>query len=253
MKSPPNRQNGIVAILDALGAASYSGPEIESFLKSREIALSLLDERIEDVARKIDRSQVEIFTLNDTVVIVLKTGDIAPNLGEILAFVSTLRKFLVDSMANNILFRGSMATGTFYIDAESNTVMGEAITDAAAWYDKAEWVGIHLTPRTSMSIQRWFELTANTRRHQLLDYSVPLKDGRVIETKAVNWPKIFVDPKLTPWKTGVKPREKLLELLSAHSVPLGTERKYSNTIAFFDEAAKEIEKTNKKLKTPPKA
>jgi hypothetical protein len=37
----------VVAILDALGAASYRDTEIENFLKSRENALKLLDGKIE--------------------------------------------------------------------------------------------------------------------------------------------------------------------------------------------------------------
>jgi hypothetical protein len=28
------------------------------------------------------------------------------------------------------------------VDDTTNTVMGEAVSDAAAWYDKADWIGI---------------------------------------------------------------------------------------------------------------
>ncbi len=246
MKSPENKQHGMVAILDALGAASYSDPEIVCFLKSREIVLQSLDERIAGIPMKIDRAQMEIFTFNDTIIIVLKTGDVAADIEQIIAFVGILRRFLIDSLANKILFRGSMAAGSFYIDKDSYTVMGQAITDAAAWYDKAEWIGIHATPRTTMLIQRCFEKTLNMRRHLLLDYNVPLKDGSTAKAKAVNWPKIFLDPKLSPFRGGEKPREKLFELLSLHPVPFGTERKYWNTVAFFDHASSEIETDGKK-------
>src|ERR1700733_2664089 len=108
MKSPKAKQHGMVAILDALGAASYSDPEIERFMRSREIALRLLDEKMEDVSRVVDADRLETFTFNDTIVIVLKTGTAPPDLEEIVVFFSILRKFLVDSLANNILFRGSL-------------------------------------------------------------------------------------------------------------------------------------------------
>jgi hypothetical protein len=244
MKSPTNPQNGVVAILDALGAATYSDPEIVSFLNSREIVLLSLDERIAGVSKKIDPDQIEIFTFNDTIVIILKTGKTPASIDEIIVFVGLLRRFLVDSLKNNILFRGSFAAGTFYIDAGKQTVMGQAISDAAAWYDKSEWIGIHATPRTAMLMQRWFEKNSNSRRHLLLDYSIPLRAGGSVQSKAVNWPKILIDPKLTPPVHDEKPREMLMEHLSRHPVPFGTERKYQNTIEFFDHAQKEIERKN---------
>jgi hypothetical protein len=39
--------------------------------------------------------------------------------------------------------------------------MGEAVTDAAAWYERANWIGIHATPRASMLIDRFIEEEEN--------------------------------------------------------------------------------------------
>lgn len=242
MKSPVNKQHGMIAILDALGAASYSDLEIQSFLRSRENALRLLDEKIEGVLGEINRNQVDIFTFNDTILIAFKTNSEPPRLKQIVAFFTILRKFLVDSLTHKILFRGSVAIGTFYTDNDSNTVMGQAVTDAAAWYDKAEWIGIHATPKTTIVIQRWLERDSTTKGHLMLDYDVPLTDDKSIRVKAVNWPKVFFVNSLTPCTADEEPREKLLQLLSEHAVPLGTEKKYFNTIAFFDRAVKEIKK-----------
>ena len=86
----------------------------------------------------------------------------------------------------------------------------------------------------------------------MLDYPVPLKNGTVIQLKAVNWPKVFLLPKWTPCKSGETPREKLFELLSAHPVPIGTESKHLNTIAFFDHALKEIASEEKPRKPATK-
>jgi len=241
------KQNGIVAILDALGAATYTDEEVEQFLKSREIALNSMVPKIADVGHRIDAKQLEFFTFNDTILIFLKTGETPPSLEEIFAFVGILRTFLVKSLENHIPFRGTWAIGTFYADSPSNTVMGQAITDAAAWYDKADWIGIHATPRTSLIVQRWMEKSSNPRKHLMPGYQIPLKGGAFVNAKAVNWPKIFLMPNATPCKSGQKPREKLLELLSAHPVPIGTEGKYANAVKFFDFAIKQIEgpeKTN---------
>jgi len=252
MKSPGNKQFGIVAILDALGAASYSDAEIETFLKSRENALKLLDLKIEGFLGEIKRFQVDIFTFNDTILIVLKTGQNMPSLKQLSAFFAILRKFLVDSLTNRILFRGSVAVGSFYTDNDTNTVMGQAVTDAAAWYDKAEWIGIHATPKTAIFIQQHLEQsTSGNKTHLMLDYPVPIKGGGVLKVKAVNWPKVFFVDGLTPCDKGHE-RKTLLSYLSAHPVPRGTEEKYFNSIQFFDDSVKDMKKEQAAKKKRPK-
>jgi hypothetical protein len=245
MKTPLNRQNGIVAILDALGAASYTDDEICKFLQSRAKVLELLGLKIEDMPDRISREEIEVFTFNDTVIIAYKTGSNEPNLIQISTFFMILRKFLVDSLSQGILFRGSVSIGTFYVDDKSNTVMGQAVTDAAAWYDKADWIGIQATPLASIVIQRRLESDVVMKSHLMLDYDVPLKNGEKVRVKAVNWVKIFFLKSLTPCIGDESKRGKVLELLSRHSVPLGTEKKYFNTIAFFDHAVLEIKDRKK--------
>jgi len=58
----------------------------------------------------------------------------------------------------------------------------------------------------------------------------------------VNWPKAFFVASLSPCDDETKPKEKLLEFLTQHQVPLGTESKFYNTIAFFEHVAKRIKK-----------
>lgn len=71
MKTPTEQQNGIVAILDALGAASYSDVEVERFMESRSNVLRLLNQKIEGVLGNIDAERVTIFTFNDTILLIL--------------------------------------------------------------------------------------------------------------------------------------------------------------------------------------
>lgn len=108
--------------------------------------------------------------------------------------------------------------------------MGPVVSDAAAWYNRAEWIGIHLTPRSSIYVQAMNMDLA----HVLVDYDVPMKNGPVLPTKAVNWPKAFYVEGLAPPSTGTRRRTSLLSLLSGHLIPFGVERKYTNSIAFFD-------------------
>lgn len=242
MRTAARHEKGIVAILDALGAASYGDAEITRFINSRQVVLGLLDQKAEDILGEDGAPRITTFTFNDTILIVYRTGDAEPRLPQISNFFMIMRKFLVDSLAHGILFRGSIAIGEFYANDDTNTVMGQAVTDAAAWYDKADWIGVHATPRATLVIQRWLEHNERSKRNVMLDYDVPLKRGASVRTKAVNWPKFFFVDTITPCEDGAKPREKLLEYLTQHQVPWNTERKFFNTMAFFDYSAERVEK-----------
>jgi hypothetical protein len=109
----------------------------------------------------------------------------------------------------------------------------EAVTDAAAWYDSADWIGINTTPHASLLIQALMEEGRDTLGHVLVDYDVPMKSGR-LGLKAINWPKVFVVPHLAPGGTAKAPRATCLRLLTRHRFPKGTEAKHVNTMAFFD-------------------
>ncbi len=229
------QSQGLIAILDALGAATYNDKEITLFLKSRELVLELLHRKADarEVRGDLDVSRVTTFTFNDTVLIVYRTTD-APVPHDVEHFCQLVRKFQVDSLAQGILFRGAISIGHFYVDDASNTVMGTAVTDAAAWYDSADWVGIHTTPHATLVIESLFPRGTDKLDHLLVEYSVPLKDNRSVTLKAVNWPKAFVVKGLMPVGAGEDPRAKCLELLTKHRVPRGTESKHFNSLKFFD-------------------
>jgi hypothetical protein len=228
------QKQGLIAILDALGAATYNDREISQFLNSRELVLELLQRKanVKEVRGDINVSLVTTFTFNDTVLIVYRTPGPA-TLDDVKHFCLLLRKFVVDSLAQGILFRGSVSIGNFYVDDDSNTVMGTAVTDAAAWYDSSDWVGINATPHATLVVQSLLRGSKDLDR-LLVDYPVPLKERPSLVLKAVNWPKAFYVKGLRPLKKGEDPRAKFLELLAVHKVPKGTESKHFNTVAFFD-------------------
>src|SRR5207248_1860764 len=115
----------------------------------------------------------------------------------------------------------------------TNTVMGPAVSDAAAWYDKADWIGIKATPHASIFVQSVLERFPRKSEQFLVDYHVPIKGAQPIRVKTINWPKAFYVSGLRP-SGGGSARAMLLEFLAKHFVPKGTEAKYFNTIAFFD-------------------
>jgi len=228
-----NERNGIIAILDALGASTYSKDEIAQFLDSRQRVLSLLDKKVERVLGTVDASRVSTFTFNDTVVIAYETAQ-AVCLDDIRAFCTVLRHFEVKSFAQGILFRGAVSIGSFYSDGETNTIMGKAVTDAAAWYDQADWIGIAATPQASLLIRSHEQQNKQDIQNVMIDYPLPMKDHTQISLRVVNWPKGFYVKGVRPQAEGEKPRAKCLALLARGGVPKGTEAKYFNTVTFFD-------------------
>jgi hypothetical protein len=228
------QKRGIISVLDALGAATYNDKEISQFLSSRERVLELLTRKAnaKQVRGDMNIEFVTTFTFNDTVLIVYCTPG-QPTLNDVLHFCLLLRKFMVDSLVQGILFRGSVSIGNFYVDDQSNTVMGTAVTDAAAWYDSADWVGINATPHATLVVKALLH-GGEDLDHVLVDYPVPLKGRPSLDLKAVNWPKAFYVEGLRPVKEGEDPKAKCLELLAEHRVPKGTESKHFNTVAFFD-------------------
>jgi len=229
-----DKQYGIVAILDALGASTYGDREIKRFMQSRDIVLSLLTQKSMSMSRRLSINEVTTFTFNDTVLIVLESDINQPSADEIEAFLIILRKFLVDSLVNNIPFRGAFAVGEFYKDENTNTILGEAVADAATWYNKADWLGIISTPRTSVYIDYLREKHQKSLEHLILNYDVPLSDGRERSLKTVNWPKVFWVAGLTPCQHGESKRETLLKLLSQYTMPGETDKKYYNALQYFD-------------------
>ena len=228
----------MIAILDALGAASYSQEYIEKFLESRKRVLALLRKKIEEMQDRIESQDIDVFTFNDTILIAYNTHGQQPTPRQIRTFFIILRRFFVESLSRNILFRGAIAIGTFYMDKKSNTVMGQAVTDAAAWYDKADWIGIHATPKATLMIRQWGD--SEIKRFLMRDYDVPLKGGGVLQVMAVNWPHSFlVDPK----RSSQRATQDFLKLFCEHHIPFGTEPKYYNTLDFFRAITKEKEES----------
>ena len=245
MKSPSRHTTGFVAILDALGAATYGPAEIDRFMDSRNIVLRLAQEKAEE---SLNVDLMRTFTFNDTIVFSLEAENDLPTIGEAAAFFLLLRKFMIDGLENGILFRGAIAIGSFYADSESNTVMGEAVTDAAAWYAQANWIGIHATPRATIILHGLLEGNKKNRDYVMVDYDVPLKNGSSTPLKVVNWPKaLFVDGLVSP-ETRAAPRKAVLLWLGRQPIPNGSEDKSFRSITFFDAVVKKYDLTAKPVK-----
>ena len=250
MKTPLNHNSkshsGIVAILDALGTSKYDDKKIIEFISARKSVLSDFNEKFSEAGKKfeikdIDKS-VKIFTFNDTVIITFKFSAIITSeidTGRLHIFLIAIRKMFYDSLKKDILFRGSIALGSFYIDEESNTVMGQAITDAAAWYNKSNWIGVHMTPRTYLITKNAdLDIDKDTINYYLIEYNIPMVDASTLHSYCINWPKAFYVKTINEnYDDKINQKNELLKILLKQMI-VGVENKYINTINFFDAAEK---------------
>ena len=68
--------------------------------------------------------------------------------------------------------------------------MGPVVSDAAAWHQRAEWVGVHATPSTSIFLRKIEEDQSKSMRFLFVNHPIPFKKGQEpLELKALNWPK----------------------------------------------------------------
>ena len=129
------KKHGIVILLDALGASSYSEDKIKHFLTARTQVNSgiknLCSKESLKVLGPIGKFHTPIiFTFGDTVVITIELNT-KKHLKTHMRIISALmQKYLYVSLKNGILFRGSFSIGDYFADENSNTVMGDAVPDA---------------------------------------------------------------------------------------------------------------------------
>ena len=223
-----NPRPGFVAVLDALGAKNFTLHEADQFLNARDEVLTVLGNLAKEQI-KVEPDDLKTFIFNDTIVLAF--------LSELTyqgawAFCHVLRGFEALFLGKQIYFRGAFGAGTFYgIDDKRNTIMGPAVTDAASWYERADWIGIHATPYATVLINSFLAAGGDSLDYVLVDYDVPLKDSRTMNLKAINWPKLIY---LNNSKTSERAKAATLRLLAKGPIPKDSEAKYFNTIKFFD-------------------
>jgi hypothetical protein len=223
---------GLVAILDALGTKLLSLDEAIRFVGLRDSIMAHTAEVLETKLPALQKSRLNTFTLNDTLIYAYAASS-EVTLDDVEGFCHLLRVAETLSIAANYPFRGAFAVGDYFV-GDTQTVLGPAVSDAASWFEAAEWIGVHATPHATMFIQSLREKQLKRKlEHVLLDYEVPLKTGQKQQLKCINWPKGFYIRDLRPPGEGTT-RGIVLASLTKRRVPKDTERKYFNAVDFFD-------------------
>jgi len=222
------RKYGIVFVLDALGASSYSDEKIKKFLSARRDLNKYLDNQAKELSEISKIKPPNTYTFGDTLIIVIPLSSKRKIKAHIIGSLILLQNYLYHSLEEGILFRGAFAIGSYIEDPESNTVMGEAVSDAASWYEKSEWMGLSSTPKTNIVLD-YHHPEGFSDPLFVQNYPVPMKDGRAINSYTVSWAgRFFQEPNKIQ-----NPRQKFLELIKDQPIPYGVEEKIENTLQYF--------------------
>jgi hypothetical protein len=227
---------GLVAIIDALGTKLLSQADVDRFLEFRD-AITKFNLKVFETNRealRLDRTQT--FTIGDTIVYAYEASQ-GVSFAEVERFSHVLRIAVSQSIESEFPVRGAFAIGEFYREG-NDTVLGPAVTDAASWFEKADWIGVHATPHASLYIQAILAAEYRKLDHVLFEFPVPMKDKTTRLLKCVNWPKAYFVSGLRPIRFG-NGRAIMLSAFAKRQIPRGTEQKYTNAIAFYDAVLKE--------------
>ena len=226
MASNIQRKKGIVILLDALGASEYSDEKINEFLNARKEINSIIHDLLNPA---MIGSSASIYMFGDTIVVTVELVDeyVA---GQILFICTAMQWYLFRSLQKGILYRGAFSIGSYIEDATSNTVMGEAITDAAQWYEKADWMGLVSTPKTDSVLEYYVPSGEISDSKLLCRYPVPIKGSSPINLYSISWPELFYSQR----RDQTSPRKLFLEIFKEFSFPASATEKYLNTKKYFD-------------------
>ena len=266
-----NEKQGVIAILDALGTQSVDKEMREQYINDMDDLLNRIKHFKEDINRhkknyptsdttqKLEQFEdIQFLRFQDTIVLCWswKTKDDPDNLNdfrtlpEILSL--RLKNFFVLGLEKGIKFRGVVSKGEYYLDTENNRILGQAVYDAAKWYEKAKWMGIITTPRLSLDLSDFQDKRTNEQGKNnfglyFQKYKIPLKNSPSLSLWAVAWPmnyfgwsnhdgerKFQKQPIIKKNEIIKSGKEKFMKDIIKGVNPSGSEEIHINTIEFFD-------------------
>jgi len=231
--------NGFIFILDALGASQFDEKKIESYLEGRSKINSLVSDVIKSAGRGKGIESCDIFTFGDTVLLAISVEKDAILPVEFVVPIYAMEiHLLLSFVSSQILYRGAFSVGQFYVDSESNTVMGPAVSDAASWYEASNVPAVISTPKCSVFIESNYErMNLENLATPVHRYPVPMKDGTTKELFVVAWlAQLFKkEVQLNFFKKEFENVDKVFfSTLEKFEIPTGTEKKYEGLIEYYD-------------------
>ena len=177
--APLASKSGIVALIDMLGTR---GPHEARGAARMHGNWNALLSRAKGLAwREKELQGCNVSAFSDTMIITAE-GDAEALLG---AFGRACTLLIPASICLDIPIRGCVAAGKFF-QSSGKLITGPAITEAAAYYELPQWIGISCCPSAHSRIDGMAG-----GRACYTGYDIPLKSSVEYNGLAVNWPDYY--------------------------------------------------------------
>ena len=172
----PTSKNGIVALVDMLGTREqHKANHIMRMHNNWHALLSYANHLVKEESKLQD---CKVSAFSDTMFVTAK-GNAEVLLG---AFGGVCTRLIPKSICLDIPIRGCVAAGEFYQSGDA-LISGPAVSEAAAYYELPQWIGISSCPSAYNKI-----IGLNNGRGYYTKYNIPLKNSVEYGGLAVNWP-----------------------------------------------------------------
>jgi hypothetical protein len=213
-RSQPDFAGGVVTFLDVLG---WRG-----MYQRKPDALSVLQKLVGGL-RDLHTSEYrvpapEIKSISDTIA-VFSLGDEEQwsdlvNYHGFLAAVAVAR-----GITYEMPIRGATSVGDFQLSEDA--FIGPAIDEAAGWYEKADWIGVHLTPSAAFAFEP-------DQASYWVEYTPPLPGAAHWKCPCANWSHV--------WGTAGQDLVSLKRIFrNLGPITPDISNKYTNALKFYDE------------------
>lgn len=276
-------KNGVVVLIDALGTRHKSmlgcpeelfeslskvidftedvirSPQITKSVQEIISSMVILDSDTQ-TQPTVDTVNKKLYSFSDTLILTFYEKQMILNLIEAAIATSII---LIKGINIGMAYRGALSCGTFCTNENSKytQIIGAAMNEAAYWYEKSEWLGVHCTPSAMGRLMLYYKKRLQPPRNSLLNYfimhEIPLKNHKTLNTWALNWP-VYIhsfrqevlevnyhtdDEKETnglfDWSlSGMMKEREWLENQMSNISKIGNQtsnkQKFDNTMIFFD-------------------
>jgi len=237
------KREGAIAFLDILGFKGiWTKMPPEQIIKIIKGIIAELLKSTKIVSNeKKHYGNLDVTVISDTIIIEF----MGETYKTTIFIAEVIQRIFFPFLAKKLPIRGAVTFGTYY--RSGNIYVGPAIDDVAEWYNKANWMGVILTPSATMSLEAGycdinFETLQKTLNKFWIKYPIPLKKflnkKNNITLYALNWPNhlIFVKKGLEKSSPKIKNKSSfsiILQILSEQgNVGPSICDKYDNTICF---------------------
>jgi hypothetical protein len=242
---------GVIIMLDSLGTKNLSIEDSKIFIRNVDFIVKnamnfskniFFNNKNIGIWERMISTSPKIFAFQDTFIIAIETGTqdyvfrILDKIGEFIAHI------IVAGLNQGIYLRGAISIGDF-IEYDNRFYLGDAVSDAASWYEKADWIGVIFTPKTGQLLNyinkvllrgndNEFNIDQETFNWLFSFMQVPLKEKNM-PLWVVNFPFALNFERLNTDMT-TPTLEYYYKIMKKASIPYGTESKYLNTNGFVE-------------------